>query len=200
MPKPTIGYTNLTGSTVTLTDLADSSCNPSAVKTLSDKNNFDDIISSDDLYSIIENDAAFLVIDGQTLTKEESLRIMDLYKNAKDPSVSYFIVTGARNGTSSLNRDLKDGDVLFNQAPVVCKFDCTLIGITCATDGAGTWEAHVYKDNTSASFLAVNNSEKEVSADLNIPFPQMSNIRLRQENVSGNISRPRITAWFKTKV
>mgnify|MGYP003346535126 CR=1 FL=1 len=197
MPKPTIGYTNLTGSTVTLTDLADSSCDAGAVKILSGKNNFDDIVSSDELHLMIEDDSAFLYVDGSVLTKEESLRIMDLYKNAKDPAISYFTITGARNGNSNLDRDLKIGDVFFNQTPEILFFDCTLVGITCGTNNVETWEAHVYKNGVSVASVSVTNKAKESSPTLNIPWSKLDEIRLRQENAVGNVARPRITAWFK---
>jgi len=118
--------------------------------------------------------------------------------NNSNANKGVFSITGALNGNSSLNRDMKLGDVFYNQTPGIIKDDCTLIGLTCSTNGVETWEAHVYKNGTSIYFLSVVADSKSVSPILNIPWSKLDEIRLRQENTVGNLRRPRITAWFKT--
>lgn len=99
MPKPIIGYRNLTSSDVTFTDIADSLCASSSTKTLSFKNDFDKIISSDELYSSIENDNSLLVVDGVVLTKSQSISLLNLYR-------TYNTAIVAGSDISLLNNDL----------------------------------------------------------------------------------------------
>lgn len=112
---------------------------------------------------------------------------------------SIFTITGARNGNNSTDRDLKRGDVFFNQTPAIIPYDCTLIGITCATDGVETWEAHVYKNGSSITFIPVTAQDSAIIQGLNIDFSAGDEVRLRQENAVGNIARPAIKAYFELK-
>ena len=112
---------------------------------------------------------------------------------------SIVTISGARNGNNSTDRDLKRGDVFFNQTPEPILYDCTLIGITCATDGVETWEAHVYKNGSSVAFVNVTAQESVIVSNLNIDFSAGDEVRLRQENAVGNIARPAIKAYFELK-
>jgi len=193
----TIGYTNISLEKIILPQLNNSLCLPGATALLSNTNLVSNVLNSSQLYSAIENDLALVSMDGADLSKEESLRMMNIYRNASKENFSLFKVTGARNGNSSLDRDLKLGDVFYNQTPEQIPFDCILVAVTAGTRNAETWEAHVYKDDVSAYSLSITTQPFGFVNDLNEPFPSGSKIRLRAENSVGSINSPRITAWFK---
>jgi hypothetical protein len=77
-----------------------------------------------------------------------------------------FSITGAVNGNTSTDRDMKLGDVFYNQTPDILPFDCTLISVTAATSGVETWEAHVYQNGTSIYSLNITADTKAVSPTL----------------------------------
>lgn len=108
-----------------------------------------------------------------------------------------FAFTGARNTNGVTDRDMRSGRVFTNVTPFVIKDNCNLVGITAATDGAETWEAHVYRNGVSIASITITAAAKGVSGNLAIPFVSGDEVRLRQENGTGQINRPRITAYFK---
>jgi hypothetical protein len=108
-----------------------------------------------------------------------------------------FALTGARNTNGVTDRDMRSGRVFTNITPFVIKDNCNLVGITAATSIAETWEAHVYRNGVSVASITITAADKGVSGNLAIPFVSGDEVRLRQENGTGAISRPRITAYFK---
>lgn len=108
-----------------------------------------------------------------------------------------FIFAGARSTSSTVDRDMESDGTLLNITESIIPFDCELKYISASTDTAETWEAHVYKNGTSVASLAITASDSAVSALLSVSFSAGDKVRLRQENGTGSIGSPRISAFFK---
>lgn len=105
--------------------------------------------------------------------------------------------TGARNTGGSIDRDMSSGGVFTNQSPFICVSACRLIGISVSTANPATWEAHVYKNGTSIASLSISSSSKGQTSNIDINFAAGDEVRLRQENSTGNVDIPRIMVFFE---
>ena len=109
-----------------------------------------------------------------------------------------FAVSGSRNSNGSLDRDMNKADsVATSVSPYIMPAAGILTYITANTDTSETWEAHVLKNGVSVSFISISAATQGVSSELSIPFTAGDQIRLRQQNGVGSISRPSINAHFK---
>lgn len=108
-----------------------------------------------------------------------------------------FNVTGGRGSNASVDRDMEADGILLSTSPYIIPFDCQLKYITASTAGAETWEAHVYKNGTSVASITITAADSGSSNELNVSFSAGDKVRLRQQNGTGSIDSPRITAFFK---
>lgn len=108
-----------------------------------------------------------------------------------------FIFAGARGTSSSVNRDMESDGLLLSTTEYIVPFNCELKYISASTDTAETWEAHVYKNGTSVASLTLTAVDSAVSALLSVSFSAGDKVRLRQQNGTGAIGSPRISAFFK---
>lgn len=104
---------------------------------------------------------------------------------------------GARDSNGGSDRDMRANSVLLNNTPFIIPVDCYLKYIAASTDGTETWDAHIYKNGISIGFLPLSGVSSLVSSELSISFQKGDEVRLRQENATGQILRPRISVFFR---
>lgn len=108
------------------------------------------------------------------------------------------VFTGSRNSANQFNRDMfKDDGVPTNESPYIVPVDSKLTFITVSTKVNNTWEAHVYKNDSSVASLVITNTTSASSGEFNVVFNAGDKIRLRQiSNQTVAIDKPSITAYF----
>jgi len=147
---------------------------------------------------------------GTNLQNQSGLEIgglgqIDFYLNLiKGPSSSSgatskrtFSFSGARSSNGGADRDMMTEGVLTNVTALIIPYNCELQIIAASTQTAETWDAHVYKNGVSVASINIVAVDKFVSAALSVSFVLGDEVRLRQQNGTGAISRPNITSYFK---
>lgn len=77
----TVAYKNISTSILHIGDLDDTTCLAGNIKILHERNTYDDIISSKNLYNLVFTDQAIVVLDGLELDKKKSLEFLKSYSS-----------------------------------------------------------------------------------------------------------------------
>lgn len=109
-----------------------------------------------------------------------------------------FVKSGSRNTNINIDVDMRREDgTVYNNSPYIVTSDKELKYISAASSSSDTWEAHVLKNGVSVASVSISANTKGNSPLLSIPFVAGDEVRLRAQNITGNVSKPSINAEFR---
>ena len=142
MSRTVISVKNISIAVLFIRDLNSSTIPIGETYELSDSNSYDHILSSVDLHDYITNDKAVLVINGEELSKNNSLSWMDIYSSIG----ANFIVKKITNADSPYNASKKE----------LLWVDCTDGDVVVKLPDASTWEGLKIKVKKIVTDLSPN--------------------------------------------
>lgn len=121
--------------------------------------------------------------------------------SSNNGSGNTFQVTASQNSnTVNTTRDLRLGTSATNISPFIIPKVGKLYAMSASSGSAVAgrdWTAEVFKNGVSVATLTLTALAKNQRSDLGVSFAAGDEVRLVFTHTSGNVNRPKITAFFK---